>query len=34
LLTLDDAFIVHCGHGPDTTIGHERKTNPFLNNAQ
>ena len=31
LLTLDDSYIVHCGHGPDTTIGHERKTNPFLN---
>lgn len=22
--------IVHSGHGPDTTIGHERRTNPFL----
>ena len=31
LLILDDVYIVHCGHGPDTTIGHERKTNPFLN---
>mgnify|MGYP001210042474 FL=1 len=31
LLTLDDIYIVHCGHGPDTSIGHERKTNPFLN---
>ena len=31
LLTLNDSYIVHCGHGPDTTIGHERKTNPFLN---
>ena len=31
LLILDDTYIVHCGHGPDTTIGHERKTNPFLN---
>ena len=31
LLTLDDSYIVHCGHGPDTSIGHERKTNPFLN---
>jgi len=28
---LDDSYIVHCGHGPDTSIGHERKTNPFLN---
>ena len=31
LLTLDDSYVVHCGHGPDTSIGHERKTNPFLN---
>ena len=31
LLVLDDSYIVHCGHGPDTSIGHERKTNPFLN---
>lgn len=22
--------VVHSGHGPDTTIGHERRTNPFL----
>ena len=33
LLTLEDEFIVHCGHGPDTNIGVERKTNPFLINA-
>ena len=33
LLTLEDEFIVHCGHGPDTNIGFERKTNPFLINA-
>lgn len=30
LLPLGDAAIVHPGHGPDTTIGHERTTNPFL----
>jgi len=24
------ATIVHSGHGPDTTIGQERRTNPFL----
>lgn len=24
------ATVVHSGHGPDTTIGHERRTNPFL----
>jgi glyoxylase-like metal-dependent hydrolase (beta-lactamase superfamily II) len=25
-----DDTIVHSGHGPDTTIGHERRTNPYL----
>ena len=30
LLSLPDETIVHSGHGPDTTIGWERKTNPFL----
>lgn len=30
LLVLEDATIVHAGHGPDTTIGRERRTNPFL----
>src|SRR6266436_7947943 len=30
LFAFDDAFIVHPGHGPDTTIGRERLTNPFL----
>ncbi|MEZ4413648.1 MAG: MBL fold metallo-hydrolase [Gemmatimonadales bacterium] len=29
-LTLPDSTIVHSGHGPDTTIGVERNTNPFL----
>jgi len=29
-LTLPDSTIVHSGHGPDTTIGVERATNPFL----
>ena len=32
-LTLDDDYDVYCGHGPNTTIGHERLTNPFLTNA-
>jgi glyoxylase-like metal-dependent hydrolase (beta-lactamase superfamily II) len=32
-LTLPDSTIVHSGHGPDTTIGVERLTNPFLNGA-
>lgn len=31
LLTLDDATVVHSGHGPATSIGAERRTNPFLN---
>jgi glyoxylase-like metal-dependent hydrolase (beta-lactamase superfamily II) len=30
LFTLPDNTIVHPGHGPSTTIGHERKTNPFF----
>ncbi|GMW01021.1 MAG: MBL fold hydrolase [Candidatus Hydrogenedentota bacterium] len=30
LLTLPDTTVVHCGHGPSTTIGIERRTNPFL----
>lgn len=30
LMTLPDETIVHAGHGPDTTIGRERRTNPFL----
>jgi hydroxyacylglutathione hydrolase len=32
-LTLPDSTIVHSGHGPDTTIGVERHTNPFLTGA-
>jgi len=30
LLVLPDDTVVHSGHGPATTIGHERRTNPFL----
>ncbi len=30
LLTLPDDTIVYSGHGPETTIGKERMTNPFL----
>ncbi|MCB0793019.1 MAG: MBL fold metallo-hydrolase [Flavobacteriales bacterium] len=30
LMTLSDDVIVHSGHGPDTTIGAERRANPFL----
>jgi glyoxylase-like metal-dependent hydrolase (beta-lactamase superfamily II) len=32
LLPFGDDAIVHSGHGPDTTIGRERATNPFLQN--
>jgi hydroxyacylglutathione hydrolase len=31
ILTLGDDVTVYSGHGPLTTIGHERRTNPFLN---
>jgi hydroxyacylglutathione hydrolase len=31
LLSQPDDLIVHSGHGPATTIGRERRTNPFLN---
>ena len=30
LLTLPDDTVVTPGHGPQTTIGHERETNPFV----
>jgi glyoxylase-like metal-dependent hydrolase (beta-lactamase superfamily II) len=30
VLPLDDAIVVLPGHGPQTTIGRERATNPFL----
>ena len=30
LLTLPDETVVYPGHGPETTVGHERDTNPFL----
>lgn len=33
LLVLDDGVVVHSGHGPDTTIGAERRGNPFLRPA-
>lgn len=29
VMTLDDEVLVLPGHGPETTIGRERKTNPF-----
>lgn len=30
LLVLEDDIIVYCGHGPPTTIGQEKESNPFL----
>lgn len=30
LLSLPDDFAFSCGHGPGSTIGQERQTNPFL----
>ena len=30
VLTLPDETVVYPGHGPTTTIGHERQNNPFL----
>jgi glyoxylase-like metal-dependent hydrolase (beta-lactamase superfamily II) len=32
-LSLPDSTVVHSGHGPETTIGIERLTNPFLTGA-
>jgi hydroxyacylglutathione hydrolase len=32
LFPFGDGAVVHSGHGPDTTIGRERATNPFLQN--
>ncbi|MYA64251.1 MAG: MBL fold metallo-hydrolase [Gemmatimonadetes bacterium] len=30
VLTLPDETVLYTGHGPETTAGHERVTNPFL----
>ncbi len=30
ILTLGDDVTVYSGHGPETTVGRERRTNPFL----
>jgi len=30
LMSLDDETRVLCGHGPETTIGRERRANPFM----
>jgi len=34
VLPLEDATLVLCGHGPDTTVGRERASNPFLAEAR
>ena len=31
LMVLDPQVKVYCGHGPETTIGAEKRSNPFLN---
>ena len=31
LFPLEDSTKVYCGHGPETTIGNEKRQNPFLN---
>lgn len=33
LYTLPDDTVVYPGHGPETTIGHERQANPFVKSA-
>lgn len=30
VLCLPDETVLYSGHGPETTVGHERSTNPFL----
>lgn len=30
ILSLGDDFVVYSGHGPETTVGRERESNPFL----
>jgi len=30
LLVLSDDKIIYPGHGPDSTIGEERRTNPYI----
>lgn len=31
ILKFDDEVVLYPGHGPSTTVGHERQNNPFLN---
>ncbi len=30
IYTLPDSTVLHPGHGPNTTVGHEKKNNPFI----
>ncbi|MFT6323638.1 MAG: hypothetical protein ACJAWO_001193 [Halieaceae bacterium] len=30
MYTLPDEMIVYCGHGPETSIGNEKFSNPFV----
>jgi len=30
LFTLPEDYVIHCGHGPSTTAGKEKMTNPFF----
>jgi glyoxylase-like metal-dependent hydrolase (beta-lactamase superfamily II) len=30
IYTLPPETVVHCGHGPTTTVGHEAVMNPFV----
>ena len=32
-MCLNDEVVIYSGHGPSTTIGDERKYNPFLKQA-
>jgi hydroxyacylglutathione hydrolase len=31
MYSLPDDTVVYCGHGPETTIGQEKRSNPFVN---
>ena len=33
IMSLPDDFVVYSGHGPETTVGRERLSNPFLNGS-
>jgi glyoxylase-like metal-dependent hydrolase (beta-lactamase superfamily II) len=33
ILSRPDHVVLHAGHGPPTTVGQERATNPFLQGA-